>query len=293
MAEKRDIYFECGAERWAWLPECAARRVCENMKRITAVRLRAGKPVQLVYKDGDELLHVTDKQTFMGIVSRMLGHSLYARQKELSMGYFTLDDGSRVGISGSFAADGPRMLEDISGINIRVAREVIGCADGIIDELEKCRGAVIISPPGLGKTTVLRDIARQFSERGMCVCVIDERDELAACRNGIPAFDLGPRTDVITGIPKNRAIIQAVRSCAPDVVIADEIGEKEDAAAIWDALRCGVRVFASAHGDSLDKGRMRPVLADIIENVGVGMLLGPEIGRVKEIRRYGGGNEDV
>jgi len=288
-----DIYFECGPEKWAWLPEEAARRVYENGEMITAIRLRVGKPLQLVYKEGDELLAVTDKQTFMRTVSKMLGHSLYARQKELAKGYFTLADGSRAGISGNFAADGPRMLEDISGINIRIAREVIGCADCIMDVLAKCRGAVIISPPGMGKTTVLRDAARQLSERGMCVCVIDERDELAACRNGIASFDLGPRTDVITGLPKHLAIMQAVRSCAPDVIIADEIGEKEDAAAIYDALRCGVNVIASAHGDSLDKYRMRPVLADIIEAVGTSILLGPEIGMVKEIRRYGGGKDNV
>lgn len=293
MAEKTDIYFDRVLPRWDWLPEELAEQISGKEDILTGIRLRADRPAQLVFTSGDRLVNVVGRREFMKMLSKMLGHSLYARQDELSKGYFTLNDGSRVGVAGKFSKQGIRSIEDISGVNIRIAHEIKGCAASVMNSLNDSRGAVIISPPGMGKTTLLRDIARQLSVSGVCVCVIDERDELAACRNGIPLFDLGPRTDVISGLAKSEAILQAVRACAPDVIIADEIGEAEDAAAIYDALRCGVRFIVSAHGDSLDKRFMRPVAAEIIDAAGVGILLGPAVGMVRQIMRFDRGEVDA
>ena len=289
MERKRDIYFE----RWSWLPEEVRRRAHEERDRLTGIRLHAGGPAQLVYYDGDELLGNMGRSEFAQMVSAMMGHSLYARQKELARGYFTLDDGSRAGVCGDFSNGGPHMLTDIGSVNIRIAREVKGCADGLMDMVKSHRGTAVISPPGMGKTTLIRDIARQLSEGGQCVCIIDERDEIAACRNGVPNFDLGPRTDVISGIVKHEAILMAIRSCAPDVLVADEVGSEEDAAAIADALRCGVKVVVSAHGDSLEKSKLRPVVGDMLGNFDAAVLLGPETGAVRQIRIFGGSDNDV
>lgn len=293
MAEKTDIYFDRVLPRWDWLPEELAEQISGKEDILTGIRLRADRPAQLVFTSGDRLVNVVGRREFMKMLSKMLGHSLYARQDELSKGYFTLNDGSRVGVAGKFSKQGIRSIEDIGGVNIRIAHEIKGCAASVMNSLNDSRGAVIISPPGMGKTTLLRDIARQLSVSGISVCVIDERDELAACRNGIPLFDLGPRTDVISGLAKSEAILQAVRACAPDVIIADEIGEAEDAAAIYDALRCGVRFIVSAHGDSLDKRFMRPVAAEIIDAAGVGILLGPAVGMVRQIMRFDRGEVDA
>ena len=293
MAEKTDIYFDRVLPRWDWLPEELAEQISGKEDILTGIRLRADRPAQLVFTSGDRLVNVVGRREFMKMLSKMLGHSLYARQDELSKGYFTLNVGSRVGVAGKFSKQGIRSIEDIGGVNIRIAHEIKGCAASVMNSLNDSRGAVIISPPGMGKTTLLRDIARQLSVSGVCVCVIDERDELAACRNGIPLFDLGPRTDVISGLAKSEAILQAVRACAPDVIIADEIGEAEDAAAIYDALRCGVRFIVSAHGDSLDKRFMRPVAAEIIDAAGVGILLGPAVGMVRQIMRFDRGEVDA
>lgn len=293
MAEKTDIYFDRVLPRWDWLPEELAEQISGKEDILTGIRLRADRPAQLVFTSGDRLVNVVGRREFMKMLSKMLGHSLYARQDELSKGYFTLNDGSRVGVAGKFSKQGIRSIEDIGGVNIRIAHEIKGCAASVMNSLNDSRGAVIISPPGMGKTTLLRDIAQQLSVSGVCVCVIDERDELAACRNGIPLFDLGPRTDVISGLAKSEAILQAVRACAPDVIIADEIGEAEDAAAIYDALRCGVRFIVSAHGDSLDKRFMRPVAAEIIDAAGVGILLGPAVGMVRQIMRFDRGEVDA
>jgi len=254
---------------FGYLPGDIARAAVDIGDRLTAVRLRPQRPVQLVYPGGDMLCGMLDRDSFEGAVMQLMGHSLYARQYELDEAYFTLPDGSRAGVCGRFPANGPRNMQDISSVNIRIAREVPGCADGIIADVVQSRGMLIISPPGMGKTTLLRDIARQLSENGHTVCIIDERAEIAACTGGIPRLDVGPRTDVITGCPKQRAVMLAIRSCAPDVLITDEVGSSGDCAALDEALRCGVRVIASAHGYSLEPFGQRATVRDML---GAGMF---------------------
>lgn len=289
MQRKSDIYLECRS----WLPEDIRQRAAEMMDRLTEIRLRSGGPARLVFNGGDVLLRKTDRGEFSRMVAAMLGHSLYARQSELARGYFTLRDGSRVGVCGDFSAGGPRSVADIGSVSIRIAREVKGCAADIIDDVRKAAGTLVVSPPGMGKTTLIRDITRLLSEGGLQVCIIDERDEIAACRNGEPAFDLGPRTDVICGADKQTAMMTAVRSAAPDVLIADEIGLAGDAEAIRDALRCGVKTIVSAHGDSLDRERMRPAIAGLVGDIDMGVLLGTEPGRITQIRKFDRGESDV
>lgn len=289
MNGKSDIYFEHGGCALAALPENVRSAAYELGTELTGIRIRPGKAAQLTYAGGDRLVGHIDRQAFDKLVSTLMGHSLYARENELARGYFTLPDGSRVGVSGNYTASGPRSISDIGAVNIRIAREIKGCADSVIEYVMKSYATLIIAPPGAGKTTILRDIARQLSEHEKNVCIIDERDELAACINGMPALDVGPRTDVISGMTKHRAMIMAVRSLSPDVIIADEIGDAKDAEAVNDALRCGVRVIVSAHGKSLDKRRMRPVVGRLAAEgaFDLGILLGTEKGRIAEIAAYG------
>lgn len=273
-----------------------ARAEAERMgDSLSEVRLRANRPVELVSTGGrDVLLGRLDARAFRETVQFLMGYSLYAREDELANGFFTLPDGSRAGVCGMVSsADGRlKSISDIGSIVIRVAREVVGCAKGILPQVEASEGTLIVSPPGLGKTTLLRDIARLLSERGKRVCVIDERGEIAACKDGIPTLDVGPRTDVFSMCDKRAALMTAIRALSPDVVVTDELGAAGDDAAVLEAARCGVRVVASAHGASLDPGFLMSGVARVIREgaFSLGVLLGPNPGAVKRVARWEAGD---
>ncbi|MCL1963998.1 MAG: stage III sporulation protein AA, partial [Firmicutes bacterium] len=124
--------------------------------------------------------------------------------------------------------------------------------------------ALIVSPPGLGKTTMLRDAGRALSLRGHAVAMVDERSELAACVGGVPTLDLGPNTDVLDGCPKAEGMRLVLRAMAPRVIVTDEIGHAGDAEAVLDAARCGVAVLASAHGRDYHDLEVRPMLSALL-----------------------------
>lgn len=258
---------------------------------LTEARLRAGRPVQLAWVGGDALVgSAVDAGRLRQIAAALMDYSLYAREAELNRGFFTLNDGSRVGVCGRFAGEaGAARLTDIGSMCVRVARPVPGCADAlmpVVDAPEGVRSTLILSRPGMGKTTLLRDIARQLSEAGRRVGVVDERHELAACRMGEPTLDVGPRTDVADGCPRPRAISALIRAMAPEVIVADEIDGEGDAEAIADAARCGVAVVASAHAGSLEAALARPCLRGIVEGGAIRtvVLLGDVPGAIRQIR---------
>lgn len=231
---------------------------------IEEIRIRSGQPVQLCFCGSERLLYPPANQPMVSaedcaaIVERACEHSVYAWQEELRNGFLTLSGGHRVGLCGKAVKDnaGIRTLTDITSLNIRIARACPGAADALIPKLVRNDGSpyptLIISPPGCGKTTVLRDLIRQLSwglngSRPMRIAVIDERMELAGCVRGVAQHDLGPRTDILNGCTKPEGIRMAVRTLSPEVLATDELGSHEDALAIQEAAFCGVITIASAH----------------------------------------------
>ena len=190
------------------------------------------------------------------------GYSLYACEDELRQGYISVQGGHRVGVTGKVILDrgNIRSIKYISCINVRLAHQILGCADAVmpfIRKKEKICHTLLISPPGCGKTTLLRDIVRQISNGnekfpGMTVGLVDERGELAGCYQGVPQNDVGMRTDVLDGCPKAEGMQLLIRSMSPTVVAVDELGKEEDFRAVESVIHCGCTLLATAHGNSLE-----------------------------------------
>ena len=273
------------------LPEPASKKISQWESGLYEVRLRAGRPVQLRSIGGEWLSQQpVEPAQLSRWLAALMDHSLYAREDELCRGFFTMEDGCRVGVCGRLVYDGSGIagLAAAGSICIRISREVRGCADALISQLTQTSGPVrstlILSPPGMGKTTLLREAARRLSEDGWNVCVADERHELAACRNGVPTLDVGPRTDVMDGCPKRLCIPHMLRACAPQVIVSDEIGDAEDALTLSEAVRCGVSVLCSAHGESFERLFARRAFREMAGIFSLGVRLGGEPGRIVEIR---------
>lgn len=257
---------------------------------VTEVRLRAGRPAQFRGVSGDRFGEIVTTERLRAILASLADHSLHAREAELKEGYFTLDDGCRVGVCGRLIHDGGRIvgMASVGSLCVRIGREIVGASDGFYQSLfdenaHALRSALIVSGPGLGKTTALRDAARRLSESGYNVCIADERRELAACVDGVPTLDVGPRTDVMDGCPKHIAVKRLLRAASPEIIVTDEIGSPQDSEALSDAARCGVRILASAHAGSIDQLVRRQSVPSGVFDVAV--LLGRMPGNVVEIRR--------
>ena len=171
----------------------------------------------------------------------------------------TIKGGHRVGITGEWVFDNGHIkyLKNISSMNIRICREVIGCGKKFLDYIydnNEIKNTLIISLPKCGKTTILRDISRIISngeaplKRGYNISIIDERSEIAASFEGIPQLNVGDRTDVFANCLKSKGIILAIRSMSPEVIVCDEIGSKEDFESIIVAYNSGVKIITSIHG---------------------------------------------
>lgn len=244
------------------------------------IRLRLCRPMSLVCRGktvfftarggvtdlpcGD--LRMVSRGEITETFQRLCDYSVYARQREIADGYVTLRGGHRAGICGTAVCENGAVanVRGISSIHIRIAREHRGCASGILPAVKQTRGGVLIcGAPCSGKTTVLRDLARQLSLGGQSVSLADERGELAACVDGEPQNDVG-LCDVYDGYPKATAIMQAVRSMAPELVLCDEIGGEADAQAVAQCQNSGVRVIATAHAADMEELRRRQALQAVL-----------------------------
>ena len=195
---------------------------------------------------------------------KLCDYSVYARHDEIRHGYLTIRQGIRVGLCGTAVHmdQGVNGLKDITTLSFRIPREVKHCADDLLNMIDASRGVLICGPPCSGKTTLIRDMARQLSYRYR-VTVADERGEISAPCGLIHGCDIG-LADVYVRMPKGRAIINSVRSLSPDIIVCDELGDEQDARATEYALRCGVSFIATVHASCVDDLRVRPVTASLL-----------------------------
>lgn len=244
---------------------------------LTEIRLRVNQPVVLrtvnreivVTNDNKPLVYTpTDMEA---IFRHLCRDSVYAYEEERKLGFMTVQGGHRIGITGEVVSLGNKeyIVKYIRYMNIRIAHEIIGSADSIMQYLyegDKPCNTLIISPPAVGKTTILRDIIRQFSNNGYQVSVIDERGEIAAAYQGSASLDCGTHTDVMSGGDKGVGISVMVRTFAPEIVAVDELGEENDASAVFKAGISGCSILATVHGENLADIRQKTELNKMWKN---------------------------
>ena len=229
----------------------------ELFECLTEIRIRVGRGGILKLFDREYLLPVNiTNGDIEQILEKISNYSIYSIQNEINDGYITIKGGHRIGICGTCVIEENHIsnVKNISSMNIRIARQVIGCSDKIYNELYKegFFNTIIVSLPNTGKTTNIRDLTRILSNKGYTISVIDERSEIACMYNKVPQMDVGIRTDVINKCPKHIGIKMAIRSLAPDIIVVDEIGKKEDIEEIYSAVLSGVKLLVTAHGNSVE-----------------------------------------
>lgn len=244
-----------------------------NTEKLYELRLRSRSPLLINYggdykyvafgggitSNPDEAFTIAQEIPAV-VLARACEFSLYAYNNKIKEGYISLEGGIRVGIAGETVYEGGEIktIKNVSSLNIRIPHQIIGCSNPVfkyIFDNGQPLSTLIISPPGAGKTTMLRDIARNFSnlKKIYNVTLADERCELAAVKSGIPQLNVGFNTDIISCCKKEYAFVCALRTLSPDVIISDEIGCYQDLSACIDATYGGIAVIASAHAADLNE----------------------------------------
>ena len=255
-----------------------------NIDKVNEIRMRlnkrliiyvAGKPYYVAY---DGITNIKDKaiivsrEMLYNVIKRATERSLYAVNNQLKQGFITVLGGIRVGICGEVVIEDGRVqtIKNFSSINIRIAKEVKNCSLPILEYLLTggfC-STLIISSPGCGKTTLIRDILYQMSVRSYTynVLLADERYEIANCFNGKPTLDVGDFTDIVSGVEKGYAFDCGIRSMNPDILVTDELSTQKDIESVEHVASCGVKILASVHAKDIEELKSKKEFKCLLES---------------------------
>lgn len=247
---------------------------------VQEIRIRVGNKIIIKTNKKDDIIinYFVTQEEILEIMQIICNNSIYSYQNEIANGYITIKGGHRVGVTGDVVLENNKVIniKYISSLNFRIARQILDCSNNILKyvinlEENTVFHTLIVSPPGAGKTTILKDLVRKISDgipeigfKGIDVSLIDERGEISAMYNGVPQNKIGIRTDVLENVSKPIGIKMAVRSMAPKVIVADEIGNYNDIEAINYAVCSGVKGIFTAHSLSYETMMLNKELNKLI-----------------------------
>ena len=275
MKEEERRYEEAARVLPGRLREQALAQPPEVRQMAEEFRLRAGQPLVVLLPEGERSLGAAvtpeDLETLCDLAT---DYSRYAAEETLREGYLSVRGGFRVGLCGAAVMKDGQVtnLKQISSAVIRISREQKGIGAAVVPRLfrgEHFASTLLLSPPGGGKTTLLRDLVRLMSRGEQVppqrIALIDERDEIAVMYRGQPQMDVGPRTDILNGCPKAAAIPMVLRAMNPQVIALDELTVQEDLQAIAQAAGCGVGLLATIHAGSVEELQAKPLYRALLE----------------------------
>ena len=283
-----------------YFPRKISSLIYDKLVDAEEIRLRQAKPI-IIKKSDDYIVidYSVSSEEIIDCLQRICEYSIYSYQNQISQGFITVMGGHRIGITGSCVFENGNIIniKYVNSLNFRIARQVYGASKNILPEIingNSVFNTIIVSPPGYGKTTILKDIIRNLSSgmhefKALDVGVVDERGEIAALFKGKCQNDLGIRVDVLENVTKSLGIKMLVRTMAPKVVVADEIGCKEDIDAINYAFCSGVKGIFTAHGNSYDEFVKNPIMQEILglQIIEKLIFLDKEKGKIKESIKIG------
>lgn len=261
--------------------EILEQEISNNESFLEEIRIRVDKPIILKFNHLEKIIkYNVSQEEILNILQLICENSIYSYQHQIANGFVTVNGGHRIGITGSCVIEEGKVINInyLNSLNFRISRQIIDCSKKVLKHILNLNSntiynTLIVSPPGSGKTTILRDIVRQISNGikelkfiGLNVGVVDERGEIASLYKGSPQNNVGIKTDVIENVPKNIGIKMLVRSMSPKVIVADEIGNFEDVEAINYAMCSGCKGIFTAHGDTFDDIYLNPVLKNLINS---------------------------
>ncbi len=252
----------------------------KDLNRVEEIRLRTNQPLVCIVRGMElplnsrgvcrvEEAYLVSNQEVKNTLKLMSNFSLFSIEEQVKKGFFTISGGHRVGVCGKTVIVNGEIvtIKDISSLNVRISRQILGCSDNYINYVvdNGVKNTLIISAPNNGKTTFLRDLVRNVSNRGFGCVVVDERSEIGGTYKGELQCDLGFRTDVLDSCDKVLGLTMALRSMAPRVIVVDEIGTDEDVNALLKAFNSGVNIIATCHAENLEQFKQKKVFQRFVE----------------------------